>query len=50
MKKFATTLVIALGVAAPSIASAMTAGQSVHSDEARVIFEKLAEEARGDRS
>ena len=45
MKKLAITTVVALGVAIPSLAAAMDS-QKLHSDEARAIFEQLAEEAR----
>ena len=47
MKTIAYALV-ALGIALPSVASAMTPEQSLHSDKARAIFMQLAEETRED--
>lgn len=41
---------VALGIALPSLASAMTAEQSLHTDKARSIFEQLADENRGDNN
>ena len=47
MKTVAYALV-ALSLALPSVASAMTADQSVHTDEARSIFVKIAAESKDD--
>ena len=47
MKTVAYALV-ALGLALPSVASAMTPEQSVHSDKARSIFIQLAAESKED--
>lgn len=47
MKTVAYALV-ALGLALPSVASAMTADQSLHNDKARAIFLQLADESRED--
>jgi len=46
--KFVAPLLIALGVALPSIASAMTPEQSLHSDKARAIFEQIKKESVSD--
>ncbi len=45
MKKVATTALIALAVALPSLASAMEK-ESIHSEKAQMIFEQLAQETR----
>ena len=47
MKPVAYALV-ALGIALPSVASAMTAEQSVHTDKARAIFLQLQAESKED--
>lgn len=39
---------VALAIALPSIAAAMTPEQSVHSDKARSIFAQIAAEENGD--
>ena len=44
MKKLAITAIIALGVAAPTLASAMT--DTIHNDTAAKIFAQLAAEAK----
>ena len=49
MKSLVLTALVALGVALPSLASAMQ-HQSVHSEKAKKIFMQLAEESRGDGS
>ncbi|MEM1114840.1 MAG: hypothetical protein AAGI11_23220 [Pseudomonadota bacterium] len=43
MKTVASTLIVALGLALPTLASAMTAEQSVHTDKARAILEQAAD-------
>lgn len=45
--KTLSMLVVALGVALPTLASAMTADQSVHSDKARAIFEQINDRQDG---
>lgn len=49
MKTVAYALV-ALGLALPSVASAMTPEQSLHSDKARAIFEMLDKESKGENN
>ena len=46
--KTVTYLIVALGLALPTVASAMTAEQSLHSDKARSIFEQIKAEQVGD--
>ena len=48
MKNAVLYTFVALGLALPSIASAMTAEQSVHTDKARAIFMLLADESKED--
>ena len=43
MKKIALTAIVALGVAVPSLASAMDNG-SLHSEKAQMIFAQIAAE------
>lgn len=45
MKNIALTTLIALGVALPSLASAMDS-QTLHNDKAAAIFQQLADESR----
>ncbi|MDJ0826066.1 MAG: hypothetical protein QNJ16_11250 [Rhodobacter sp.] len=47
MKNLALTALLALGVAVPSIASAMDS-QTLHNDRAAKIFAQFAEESRDD--
>lgn len=46
MKNLIMTTIIALGVAAPTLSSAMEK-ESLHSEKALKIFEQLAAESRG---
>ena len=46
--KTVTYLIVALGLALPTVASAMTAEQSLHSDKARSILEKIIDESNDD--
>ena len=45
MKNIVMTAIVALGVAVPSLASAMN-DQSLHNDTAKKIFAQFAEESR----
>ena len=45
MKKLAITAIVALGVAAPTLASAMN--DTIHNDTAAKIFAQLGAEAQG---
>ena len=49
MKNAILTAIVALGVAVPSLATAMEA-ETIHSDKAAKIFMQLADESRDDRS
>ena len=46
--KTVTYALVALGLALPTVASAMTAEQSLHTDKARAIFLELKEESKTD--
>ena len=49
MKNAIITAIVALGVAVPSLASAMER-DTIHSDKAAKIFMQLADESRDDKS
>ncbi len=49
MKNVIITAIVALGVAVPSLASAMES-KTIHSDKAAKIFMQLADESRDDKS